>query len=161
MMSLPVWLPGPMFLLGVFPSRAGGRCPGGSLSRGLPPGGLYWGSPSRWGGLSPGGLSPGSPCPGGHCEGRLCPRGGVSIWGLCSKDFDICYLILINQDFELVCNLLLVWIVHYVVFQILVQPSARYQVHIDEYRIWRIRVVKRNISYVIDREKSLQNKESR
>ena len=47
MMTLPFWLPGPMFLLGV--SVQGGLCPeGGSLSRrGV----------SVWRGLYPGGVS--------------------------------------------------------------------------------------------------------
>ena len=49
MMSLHVWLPGPMFLLGV--SVQGGLCPGCSLSmgvsvkEGLCPGGLCQGDP--------------------------------------------------------------------------------------------------------------------
>ena len=40
-MSLPVWLPSPMFLLGESLSRGGGLCPEECLSRGgLCPGGL-------------------------------------------------------------------------------------------------------------------------
>ena len=46
MMSLPVWLPGPMFLLGR--SLSGGLCPVGSLFRGsLSRGSLSGGSLSR------------------------------------------------------------------------------------------------------------------
>ena len=55
MMSLPVWLPGPMFLLGPL-SR-------GSLSRGLCQGGLV-----------NGGL-----CPGGLCPGGICKRGSLKV----------------------------------------------------------------------------------
>ena len=82
-MSLPVWLPGPMFLLGglcpgslpLGRSLSGGSlcseglCPVGSPSRGLcPEGSLSGGSPSRGGGF----------CPGGNpFRGVLCP--GVSV----------------------------------------------------------------------------------
>ena len=81
MMSLPVWLPGPMFLpreslclvlcsfwgvsvQGV--SVKGGLCPRGTSVQGL----------SVWGSLSMGSLSRGSLsrslCPGGLCPGGLC-----------------------------------------------------------------------------------------
>ena len=101
MLSLPVWQPGPKFLLGhLYPwsqvpyigvsvkgslsrrslSRGSlsrwALCPGGSLSRGS----LSRGSLSRWalcpgGSLSRGSLSGGGPCPVGFCPGGFCPEG--------------------------------------------------------------------------------------
>ena len=96
MMSLHVWLPGPMLLMGGLspwshvPSK-GGLCPEGGLcvEGGLCPGGsLSRGSLSRrvsvWGSLFRVSLSRRGLCPGGLClgwvsvSGSLCPGGSLS-----------------------------------------------------------------------------------
>ena len=71
MKSLPVWMPGPMFLLGGVSVSDPKFLPGGSLSRGSLSGvGIY----------VQGGL-----CPGGSLFGRvLCP--GVSVQGVSVRD---------------------------------------------------------------------------
>ena len=73
---------------GNFSSWPGGLCSGGSLSRGLCPGGgvfLWW---SLSGGLCLGASVQGGLCPGGLCvgvsvQGCLCPGGSLSMVGLC------------------------------------------------------------------------------
>ena len=76
MMSLPVWLPGPMFLLGGALCLWSHVLSAGSLSRGI----------SVQGNFCPGGLYPGGLCPGESLSRGSLSRRGLSPRSLCQAD---------------------------------------------------------------------------